>query len=127
TFLFQQSLFTFHAPAITRKASVQPQHPVTRNRDRNSIRSARTSHSANGFGEANALRDFAVSGGGPGGNFLQRFPDTTLESRAAHVERKFQAEAWRVHKTNHRRNHSLELFVATDQLRLRKTILKIFQ
>lgn len=58
-------------------------------------------------------------------NSLQGLPDAAPKGRMAYVRGKIQADPGRLHEADGPNDHRVIVLVVADQLRLRKTILKI--
>jgi hypothetical protein len=86
-FAIQQGRFAFDAPAVTGACAIAAHHSMTRNGDCQRIGGTGTSHSADGSGFSDLLRNLGVARGRAGRNLLQRFPDLSLERGAADIER----------------------------------------
>ena len=91
----------------------------------NPVGAACLGHRAGRFRFADSVGDLRVTGGVPSRNLTQRLPDALLESGSTYVQRQIETNLRRLDKAHNLRDQFLEIEVASDQVRLRETILQV--
>jgi hypothetical protein len=105
-FPVEQSAPAFDAPGIPRKRTVIADHAVARNGDGKIVRRARASDRAHSLGRADTLCNLGIGSCLANRDFLERLPYALLESRAADVERKIEADPWGLNQPDNPRNQA---------------------
>src|SRR5689334_14378436 len=77
------------------------------------------------FRQANAACDLSIRGRLACGDFRQCLPDTLLECRTPHVQRKLEPNFWRFDKTDDARDQNFVLLVAADQPGFGEAVLEV--
>src|SRR6185437_156272 len=78
-FPVEQDAFPFDSPRISRKRTVDANHPVTGNGDREVVLGTRTGDRAHRFWRSDTPRDLGIRNGLADRNLLKRLPHTPLE------------------------------------------------
>ena len=112
-------------PKVAGEVAVLSGPPVAGDRHRQGVGRAGPRHRTRRPGSADRAGDVGVAGGRSGRNPSQRFPDPHLERRTADVERQVQSERRGFDEAYHLGDQAFEIGVATNQVRSRKTVLKV--
>src|SRR5712692_8450277 len=124
-FPIEQRPLALHAPGVTRKRTVVPHHPVTRDGDGELVGRAGAGDGPGCLRRADPASDLRVGHGLARGDFLKGLPHPLLEGGTANVERQIEAETRRLDEPDDAGYEGLIVAVGPDQLRLGKAILKL--
>src|SRR4051812_28785523 len=123
--LLKKHTLAFHTPAVASQGAVVAHHAVTGDRDCQFVCRASLCHSPNRLGSTDTPGNIGVAYRLPCRNSPQCLPHALLESRAAHIQRQVQPDAWRFDKADYLGDKLFEARIPANQPGVRKAVLQI--
>src|SRR5215467_8381153 len=125
SFAVQQNALAFDAPSIAGERTVAANDTMAGNGDGKIVRGARSCHGADRRRCANALRNLRIGDRRADWDFLERLPHASLESSAANIKGKIQANPRRLDEPDYPSHQGFVVTIGADEMRPREAVLKV--